>query len=385
MSTRTPRSPPSSCGSWSPRSTRRHAHRSRSASLYAQQRAGSQAIRHEFVDGLAARSRTRSGAAAGWQPSHEPRRRSSPPGAWSPGRAVADLEVLLVHRPTVRRLVAAQGQGGRRRARDRAPRCGRCSRRPASTSRCAGRCPSDGTRSTVRPKVVHYWRAESLVEETGSRPTTRSTRSGGSRSTMRPRSVIARPTTPSLVKLANDPPGTPVRGPAARPRRQARRTGRARTSTDRWTPPVSSRPRRWSARLAAYGVARVHSSAARRCSDTVRPYSLAAGVPLVVRAGADRGGLRGRPAGLPWSRAAGLLADAWRTRRAHGAVRPPPLPARPRRPPASSSARRPDRRPLGPPAAGHRADGVHDSCCTSTRTSAAGRSPEHRRPRAPPP
>ena len=52
-------------------------------------------------------------------------------------------------------------------------------------------------------------------------------------------------------------------------------------------------------RLAAYGIERVHSSAARRCSDTVRPYSLAAGVPLASEPALTEEGFKDEPGGCP--------------------------------------------------------------------------------------
>ncbi len=159
------------------------------------------------------------------------------------------------------------------------------------------------------PKEVHYWRAV-VVEETEFVP-------GDEVDEIRWLSVdkaaarVTRPDDALLIKLADDPPGTPF---------LVLRHGNAVKRVD-WPGDDVDRPLDASGvaqadglvgRLAAYGVQRVHSSAARRCSDTVRPYSLDAGVPLASEPTLTEVGFASAPEAA-LERAAGLLADVWRS------------------------------------------------------------------------
>ncbi len=183
-----------------------------------------------------------------------------------------------------------------------------------------------------------------------------------------------------LIKLADDPPGTPF---------LVLRHGNAVKRVD-WAGDDVDRPLDASGvaqadelvgRLAAYGVERVHSSAARRCSDTVRPYSLAAGVPLASEPALTEDGFDVCPRGgarASWRPAGRCLARA-------GASRPlwaPALPASACRPLGRALPWRAFGRSLGPPAARHHADGVHD--CPPRSPGRAHRPTRHSGPGAPP-
>jgi 8-oxo-dGTP diphosphatase len=159
------------------------------------------------------------------------------------------------------------------------------------------------------PKEVHYWRAV-VVEEQGFVP-------GSEVDEIRwlpvddAAALVTRPDDGVVVKLAYDPPGTPF---------LVLRHGHALKRVD-WAGDDVDRPLDAAGvaqaddlvgRLAAYGIERVHSSAARRCSDTVRPFSLAAGVPLASEPSLTEDGFKAEPAAA-LDRAGGLLADTWRS------------------------------------------------------------------------
>lgn len=158
------------------------------------------------------------------------------------------------------------------------------------------------------PKQVHYWRAV-VVDEPPFVPNDEVDK-------MRWLSIdkavarVTRPDDASLVKLADDPFGTPF---------VVLRHGNATKRVD-WSGDDVDRPLEPSgeqqaealvARLTAYGVERVHSSAARRCSDTVRPYSLATGIPLASEPTLTEEGFNDDPESA-MERAGELLIDAWR-------------------------------------------------------------------------
>ncbi len=159
------------------------------------------------------------------------------------------------------------------------------------------------------PKEVHYWRAV-VVDESPFVP-------GSEVDEIRwlpidqAAQLVTRPDDALLVKLADDPPGTPF---------LVLRHGNAVKRVD-WPGGDVDRPLDASGveqaeslvgRLAAYGVERIHSSAARRCSDTVRPYSLAVGVPLASEPALTEEGFDSTP-DAALERGGELLADAWRT------------------------------------------------------------------------
>ena len=162
------------------------------------------------------------------------------------------------------------------------------------------------------PKVVHYWRAVVVAEQ----PFTPNDEvdaiawlpvdDAASR--------VTHPDDSALVKLANDVAGTPF---------VVLRHGTAVKRAD-WDGDDVDRPldlagveqsERLVDRLAAYGIQRVHTSAARRCADTVRPYSLDAGLPLVAEPALTEEGYQS-DATAAFERADELLAEAWRSQEA---------------------------------------------------------------------
>ncbi|MCZ3389652.1 MAG: NUDIX hydrolase [Actinomycetia bacterium] len=159
------------------------------------------------------------------------------------------------------------------------------------------------------PKEVHYWRAV-VVAEAEFVP-------GDEVDKIRWLSIdkaaakVTRPDDALLVKLADDPPGTPFL--VLRHCNAVKRVDWVGDDVDR---PLDTSGAAQAdaliARLAAYGIARVHSSAARRCSDTVRPYSLAAGVPLASEPALTEDGFKSTP-DAALERVGGLLVEVWRT------------------------------------------------------------------------
>lgn len=158
------------------------------------------------------------------------------------------------------------------------------------------------------PKHVHYWRATVV----GRTPFTPNKEVDKIRWLTIDKAVarISRPDDAALVKLAGDPAGTPF---------IVLRHGNAVKRVD-WPGDDVDRPLDASgeeqsqslvSRLSAYGIERVHSSAARRCYDTVRPYSLATGIPLAAEPTLTEAGF-GEDPDLGLERADELLMDAWR-------------------------------------------------------------------------
>jgi 8-oxo-dGTP pyrophosphatase MutT (NUDIX family)/phosphohistidine phosphatase SixA len=161
-------------------------------------------------------------------------------------------------------------------------------------------------------KIVHYWRAV-VVDESEFEPN-------------REVDVIrwlpvdvasataTHPDDAALVKLANDPAGTPFT--VLRHGSAVKRVEWSGEDVDR---PLDTHGTEQAdllvPRLGAYGVQRVHSSAARRCADTVRPYALAYGVPLAAEPALTEESFRLDPTPA-FERASGLIADAWRTHEA---------------------------------------------------------------------
>jgi 8-oxo-dGTP diphosphatase len=159
------------------------------------------------------------------------------------------------------------------------------------------------------PKVVHYWRA--VVVDEGEFEATDEVDEVRWLTVDAATSLASHPDDASLVKLAYDPPGTPF---------VVLRHGTAVKRVD-WSGDDVDRPLDAHGteqadalvpRLAAYAISRVHSSAARRCTDTVRPYALTFGVPLAAEPSLTEESYQ-RDAAAAFDRAAGLLADAWRT------------------------------------------------------------------------
>ncbi|MCZ3385602.1 MAG: NUDIX hydrolase [Actinomycetia bacterium] len=162
------------------------------------------------------------------------------------------------------------------------------------------------------PKDVHYWRA--LVAQEAEFVPSDEVNKIRWLSVEEAARRVSRPDDALLVNLADEPPGTPF---------LVLRHGNAVKRVD-WSGDAVDRPLDASGaaqadvlvgRLMAYGVERVHSSAARRCSDTVRPYSLAAGVPLAAEPALSEAGYRSAP-DAALERAGDLLADGWCTHEA---------------------------------------------------------------------
>jgi 8-oxo-dGTP pyrophosphatase MutT (NUDIX family)/phosphohistidine phosphatase SixA len=158
------------------------------------------------------------------------------------------------------------------------------------------------------PKVVYYWRAEVVSE--GVFVANDEVDAIRWLSVDEAAALATHPDDAALVKLANDAAGTPF---------IVLRHGTAVKRAD-WSGDDVDRPLdvhgveqadALVARLAAYGVQRVHTSAARRCADTVRPYSLETGVPVAAEPSLTEDGFRAEPEAA-FERVSGILADAWR-------------------------------------------------------------------------
>jgi 8-oxo-dGTP pyrophosphatase MutT (NUDIX family)/phosphohistidine phosphatase SixA len=158
------------------------------------------------------------------------------------------------------------------------------------------------------PKHVHYWRAI-LIDET---PFTPNKEVDKIRWLAIDKAVarITRPDDAALVKLADDPAGTPF--VVLRHANAMKRVDWPGDDVDR---PLDASGEQQALglvlRLSAYGIQRVHSSAARRCSDTVRPYSLEIGAPLASEPALTEQGFHDDP-DLALERARELLMDTWR-------------------------------------------------------------------------
>ena len=76
-------------------------------------------------------------------------------------RADDGVELVVVHRPALRRLVAAQGQARSRRDAGSRPRCARSTRRSGCAAGSATSCRRCGYRDNKgREKAVRYWLME---------------------------------------------------------------------------------------------------------------------------------------------------------------------------------------------------------------------------------
>ncbi|MEO8106373.1 MAG: histidine phosphatase family protein [Actinomycetes bacterium] len=158
------------------------------------------------------------------------------------------------------------------------------------------------------PKQVHYWRA-AVVDAQPFVPNDEVDRTRWM-SIDKAVARITRPDDAVLVKLADDPIGTPFVV-----LRHGNAVKRVEWSGDDVDRPLDesgeAQAEKLVSRLSAYGAARVHSSAARRCSDTVRPYSLATGIPLASEPTLTEQGFHDGP-DLALERAGELMMDAWR-------------------------------------------------------------------------
>jgi 8-oxo-dGTP diphosphatase len=130
-----------------------------------------------------------------------------------------------------------------------------------------------------RDKVVYYWRAE-VVDQAPFTPTDEVDEIawlplGDALD------LVTQPDDASLVKLADEPPGTPF--VIVRHGHAVKRAEWSGLEVDRPLDPAGQQQAKALVeQLRSYDIRHVHSSAARRCADTVRPYSLAAGVPLAA-------------------------------------------------------------------------------------------------------
>jgi 8-oxo-(d)GTP phosphatase len=222
--------------------------------------------------------------------------------------AAAGIEVLLAHRPRYDDWSLPKGKV------DKGEHLTETAVREVLEEtglRVALRRPLPSRRYAVdgAPKVAHYWRAV-VVDDEGFEP-------NDEVDEIRwlpvddAVSLVTQPDDAAIVKLADEPAGTPF---------IVLRHGHAVKRVE-WSGDDVDRPLDVTGvgqadalveRLTAYGVRRVHSSAARRCADTVRPYSLAAGVPLAAEPTLTEESFDATP-GDALERARGLLADAWRS------------------------------------------------------------------------
>ncbi|MFL6180228.1 MAG: NUDIX hydrolase [Actinomycetes bacterium] len=162
------------------------------------------------------------------------------------------------------------------------------------------------------PKVVHYWRAV-VVSEDAFAP---SDEVDDVRwlSIDEATALISHPDDAAIVKLAAEPTGTPFivlrHGSAVK---------RAAWPGDDVDRPLDAQGVMQSEaliqRLAAYGVVRVHTSAARRCTDTVRPYALERGIPLVAEPALTEDSFQSEPTSV-FERVGDVIADTWRSNEA---------------------------------------------------------------------
>jgi 8-oxo-dGTP diphosphatase len=161
-------------------------------------------------------------------------------------------------------------------------------------------------------KVVHYWRA--IVKSDGGFTATDEVDIVRWLPIDAAAALVSHTDDAALVKLAAEPEGIPF---------VVLRHGSAVKRAD-WSGDDVDRPldghgvvqsAALIARLSAYGVQAVHSSAARRCTDTVRPYALSTGVPLVAEPALTEESFRHDPAGV-FERVGAIVADSWRGRTA---------------------------------------------------------------------
>jgi len=160
------------------------------------------------------------------------------------------------------------------------------------------------------PKVVHYWRADveaderflpnKEVDEVVWLPVDEAVRRA------------SHPLDAELAATATQPAGTPFL--LLRHGKATKRASWEGSDLDRPMDPVGfEQADELVPLLGAYGVRRVHSSAARRCMTTLQPYADRHGLPLVPeRSLSEEGFLEDPEAAL--ERAAGLLVEADRSR-----------------------------------------------------------------------
>jgi 8-oxo-dGTP diphosphatase len=158
------------------------------------------------------------------------------------------------------------------------------------------------------PKVVHYWRAVAVAEDTF--VATDEVDETRWLPIDEAQALVSHPDDASIVKLAAEPCGTPfivMRHGAA-----VKRVDWAGDDVDR---PLDAHGIQQSAtlieRLVAFGVLRVHSSAARRCADTVRPYALAQALPLIAEPALTEESFHASPDAV-FERAGQIITDSWR-------------------------------------------------------------------------
>jgi 8-oxo-dGTP diphosphatase len=163
----------------------------------------------------------------------------------------------------------------------------------------------DGT-----PKAVHYWRADvesedefipnKEVDEIAWLPVDEAVRRA------------SHPLDAELAALATEPAGTPFL--LVRHGKAIKRAAWDGADLDRPMDPVGfEQADALVPLIGAFGVRRVHSSAARRCMTTVQPYADRYGLPLVPeRSLSEEGFMEDAEAAL--ERAAGLLSEAARSK-----------------------------------------------------------------------
>ncbi len=159
------------------------------------------------------------------------------------------------------------------------------------------------------PKIVHYWRAEIVVDE-GFAPNSEVDRIEWL-SIEAARKRLTRPQDGELALLAAEPASTPF---------VVLRHGHATKRVD-WSGEDPRRPldpagfvqaEALVGRLEAYGLVRVHTSSATRCVQTVTPFAAHAGFPVVLEPELCQEAYEAEPDAAK-ARAAGLLADTLRS------------------------------------------------------------------------
>ena len=169
--------------------------------------------------------------------------------------------------------------------------------------------PQRSYKVSGQPKVVHYWRAE-VVGDKGFVPN-REVDDIGWLPRPQAAELVTHPLDAALIQLAGDPVATPV--VILRHGHATKRAAWSGADVDRPLDPEGvAQSDALVPRLAAYGLERVHTSAARRCVQTVCPYADHQGLAVVAEPELTEQAFTGSPVPAK-ARVAGLVADAIRS------------------------------------------------------------------------
>jgi 8-oxo-dGTP pyrophosphatase MutT (NUDIX family)/phosphohistidine phosphatase SixA len=156
------------------------------------------------------------------------------------------------------------------------------------------------------PKVVHYWRAEVLADQ-GFVPN-REVDDIKWLPVEAAATTVTHPLDGELIRRALEPPSLPF--VVLRHGHATKRAAWAGEDIDRPLDPEGvAQSDALIERLAAYGLTRVHSSAARRCLQTVQPFAEHEGIPLVAEPELTEQAFTTSSKAAK-ARVAGLVADA---------------------------------------------------------------------------